>query len=125
MTSEGSPITQLRRAIRSGDLLLVRAAAATTRVDLEDAFAILLLIARHEPDRYDAALVRWIGRLRGELPKLTPHQLELVSTSLAALPMRPVTAIDVLDRVFGELRFERARKAITRYAVERREPHER
>jgi hypothetical protein len=125
MTSAGSAIIQLRRAIRSGDLLLVRAAAAGTRVDLEDAFAILLLIGRQEPDRYDAALVRWVSRLCRERPAIDAHQLALVSSSLAALPTRPVAAGDVLGRVFGELRLERARTAITAFAVERRRSDER
>lgn len=54
VTSEGSPYSRFRRALTTGNLLLVRAAAAELlRVDLPDALRICLLIRRGDPDRYE------------------------------------------------------------------------
>jgi hypothetical protein len=60
LTSQGSPYSIFKRALRSGDLARVRAAATELpRVPLDDAFAICLLILEQQPDHYERAAVRW------------------------------------------------------------------
>jgi hypothetical protein len=64
VTSDGSAYTRLKHALRSRNLLLVRANAAELgRVGLVDALAIVELIEELEPERFQAAAVRWAGRL--------------------------------------------------------------
>jgi hypothetical protein len=66
VTAQGSPLTRLRRALAGGDLLAARTAASDLEhVDLNEAAALLVLIAREDPDKLDAAAVRFLGRVRG------------------------------------------------------------
>src|SRR4051812_48141129 len=118
MTSQGSPVTRLRRAIRSGDLLLVRSAAAETRVDLEDAFAILLLVATREPDRYEATALRWLGRFCSEQgARASLADLDLLRASLAALRTANPAALNALDGVLGSHQLRRAQDALAEFAT--------
>lgn len=67
MSSQGSPHARLQRAIATGNPLLVRAAAAElAQVDLVSAFAIVLMFADREPESFEPAAVRWLGRLLSE-----------------------------------------------------------
>ena len=68
MTSDGSPYSRFQRALRSGNLALIHATAVELPyVPLTDALAILLVLdARHE-ERFNAAAVRWAGRLATEV----------------------------------------------------------
>jgi hypothetical protein len=117
VTSQGSPVTRLRRAIRSGDLLLVRSAAAESRVDLEDAFAILLLIAEKETDRYQPAAVRWLGRFCAELgARASLADIDMLRASLAALQSRAPSVLNALDGVLGAHQLRRAQKELGRFA---------
>jgi hypothetical protein len=60
------PNSVLQRAIRTGDTALaLRAAAELPRVDIEDAFAICLLL-RADRARYERACVRWLERYAAE-----------------------------------------------------------
>jgi hypothetical protein len=87
VTSDGSAHTRLQRALAVGSLLQVRAAAAEVGwVGLADALAILELIEAHDEDRFDAAAVRWVGRLALEAPGLTLAQLAEAVEALDALP---------------------------------------
>ena len=57
----------LQRALRAGDLAAVRAAAAAQdTIDLEDAAAIVVLMAGQAPGSFQAAAVRWIARYATE-----------------------------------------------------------
>src|SRR5690242_3377639 len=118
MTSQGSPVTRLRRAIRSGDLLLIRSAAAEARVDLEDAFAILLIVAEKEPDRYDAAALRWLGRFCSEQgARASLADLDLLRASLAALRTASPAVLNALDGVLSAHQLPRAQAALAQYAA--------
>ncbi len=87
MTSDGSPYTRLQRAIRSGNLPLIYATAAELGwVPLRDALAILLVIDAKEEERFDAAAVRWAGRLALETRELRLSELAGALQSLDALP---------------------------------------
>jgi hypothetical protein len=69
VTSEGHVGAHFRRAIDAGNLSVVRALAhELPHVPLADALAIVLLLARREPDNYPRAAARFIGRLALERP---------------------------------------------------------
>ena len=58
MTSQGSPQSRLKRALATGNPLLVRAAAAELpHVGLDDGLAICLVLLDSEPGRYQPAAV--------------------------------------------------------------------
>jgi hypothetical protein len=87
MTSDGSPLTRLRFALRAGDLLRVRATAAElSYIPIPEALAILELIEAHDEMRFEPAAVRWAGRLALEAPGLTLAQLHLAIEALDRLP---------------------------------------
>src|SRR5690348_584528 len=87
VTSDGSPIRRLYFAIQSGDLLRVRGVAAELEyIPLPVALAILELIEADDERAFDAAAVRWAGRLALETPGLTLSQLPLALEALDALP---------------------------------------
>jgi len=97
MTSEGSPYTRFRRALTTGNLLLVRAAALELpRVDLADALRICLLIHRGDPERYEQAAIRWLGRLCLEHRDLGFDELAQGLAAFQALPLQPVPALEAL-----------------------------
>ena len=86
MTSQGHPQARLRRALASGNPLLVRAAAAElTHVELDDALAICVVLLDSEPERYEPAAVRFLGRLLIERRGLTLADAELAASCLAGL----------------------------------------
>jgi hypothetical protein len=67
--------------------MAVRANAADLRrVNLTDALAILELIHSKEPERFDAAAVRWTGRLALERPGLKLVELGHAVRALNQLP---------------------------------------
>ena len=64
VTSQGSAYSRFQRALQTGNLQLVEAAAADLPgVRLDDALVILSLLADRGDERFDRAAARWIGRL--------------------------------------------------------------
>jgi len=87
MTSDGSPYPRLRRAIQAGNLAIIHATAAELGwVALRDALGILLVIEAKDDERFEAAAVRWAGRLALEVPDLVLAELSGALESLHALP---------------------------------------
>jgi hypothetical protein len=87
MTSDGSAYARLRRAIAAGNLAIITATAAELRhIGLRDALGILLVIEAEAEERFDAAAVRWAGRLALETPGLELVELSGALESLHALP---------------------------------------
>ena len=69
MTSDGSAYTRLRRAIQARSLPLIRVSAAELRhIALRDALGILIVIEAQAEERFEAAAIRWAGRLAIETP---------------------------------------------------------
>jgi hypothetical protein len=69
MTSDGSPYARFRRALATGNLLLIRAAAAELgTVSLGDALFVCVAIRDAEPERFERAALRWIARYCVEHP---------------------------------------------------------
>lgn len=97
VTSQGSPYTRFQRALTTGNLLLVRAAALELpRVDLHDALRICLLIHRGDPDRYEQAAIRRLGRLCLEHPGIGFDELAQGLAAFRALPTQTAPALDAL-----------------------------
>jgi hypothetical protein len=87
VTSDGSAYTRFKYALRTGDLLRVRATAAELpHIPLPDALGILELIEAHDEERFEPAAVRWAGRLALEAPGLSLAQLHLAIEALDGLP---------------------------------------
>ena len=87
VTSDGSPYSRLQRAIRARNLAIIRATVAELpHIPMRDALGILLVIEAKDDDRFDAAAVRWAGRLALETPGLELAELAGALESLHALP---------------------------------------
>jgi hypothetical protein len=87
VTSDGSAYARLRRAIQARSLPLIRVSVAEVgHVGLPDALGILLVIEAQDDERFEAAAVRWAGRLALEKPALTLVELRGAIESLHALP---------------------------------------
>jgi hypothetical protein len=52
----------------------------------DDALTICLLLLDQEPERYERAAIRWLGRLLLERPAVSLRHAELAPAYLAALP---------------------------------------
>jgi len=60
---KGSPYARFRRALDTGNLALIRTAAAELpQVNLDDALRICLVIREREPESFDKAACRWLAR---------------------------------------------------------------
>jgi len=69
MTSQGSAYSRFQRALTTGNLQLIEAAAVELpKVSLEDALAILIVLAQREDPRFDRDAARWVRRLLTETP---------------------------------------------------------
>jgi hypothetical protein len=85
MTAQGSARARFARAVATGNVTLVLAAAAEVgRLDLADTLAITLVLAGVEGDRFDRALVRWHARWCLEM-RPGPDESQLALTALRAL----------------------------------------
>lgn len=92
------PYVLFRQALDAGDLARVRALAATMpRVSLADALRICELMRDH--DTYERAAVRWIGRLALEGKDVALEDLQAAAAALAALPLRPDSAVASLTAI--------------------------
>jgi hypothetical protein len=103
MTSEGRPYTIFVRALERGSLVGVRLAVANLPgpPPLEDALVICRLLLEQEPERYERAAVRWLGRLLLEQQGVSLRNAEQAAVYLAAWgePARRDAATEAL----GEL----------------------
>ncbi len=64
VTSQGSAYSRFQRALTTGNLGVIEAAAAELpRVGLDDALAILVVLAQSADPRFDRVAARWVGRL--------------------------------------------------------------
>ncbi len=113
MTSQGSPLTRLRRALAGGDLLAARTAASELhRVDLEDAAPLLVLIARSDPAVLDSAAVRFLGRACLERSFITLSDAHLLTACLAQLDRADAESCANFAAALRRLRLERAARRV-------------
>jgi len=67
VTSQGAPHARFRRALLTGNVALVDAAARELpSISLEDALRMLALMATKRDERYERAAARWAGRVIAE-----------------------------------------------------------
>src|SRR6187455_2068148 len=100
MTSSGRPYARFQRALGTGNLDVIRAAAAELpRIGVAEAASILLVILRAEPQQYERAAVRWLGRLCLERKRVALADLSRAAAALVALPERPEAARPLLADV--------------------------
>ena len=93
MSIKGSPYARFRAALKAGNLLLVRSAAAELpRVDLVDALAICVLMGAQQDERFDRAATKWLARLSLERPTMSLDELRRGLHALDALPHNPHAA---------------------------------
>jgi hypothetical protein len=98
VTSDGSPYARFRRALSTGNEDLVLAAARELpRIALADALRICLVLRNGDPDRYERAAVRWLGRFALEATYVTINDLRLAADALDALPEQTAVAMERLQ----------------------------
>lgn len=87
MGDAGSPVVRFERAIATGRVSLVLAAAheLPRPVQLRDALRILLVLATGDPGRFGPAAARFGSRLVSE-HHLSVSEAQLAFTALASLP---------------------------------------
>jgi hypothetical protein len=100
VTSDGSPYARFRRALDTGnELLVLNAARELPQIALEDALRICLVLRDGDPARYDRAAVRWLGRFALEARTATIADLRTAAAALAALPTATADAMEQLQRL--------------------------
>src|SRR5438105_1028712 len=103
VTSDGSPYIRFKRALNTGNLNLIRAAAAELpRVGLADALEVCLLLRDQDGRRFERAAVRWLGRFALEARNVTIETLERAAAALRAMPQSPDLAMETLARLCTE-----------------------
>jgi hypothetical protein len=100
VTSEGSPYARFRRALETGnELLILTAARELPQVALNDALQICLVLRDGDPERYERAAVRWLGRFALEARGATIRDLRAAAAALDSLPGRSAEAMEQLQRL--------------------------
>jgi hypothetical protein len=90
---KGSSYARFRRALDSGNVTLVRAAAAELpTINLDDALRVCLLLRRADAALYERAVVRWLGRLALEHHGATLAMLHQAVAAFERLPDDPEAA---------------------------------
>jgi hypothetical protein len=100
VTSEGSPYSRFRRALDTGnELLVLTTARELPQIALDDALRICLVLRDGDRDRYDRAAVRWLGRFALEGRAVTIRDLRSAAAALEELPARTSEAMERLHHV--------------------------
>jgi hypothetical protein len=100
VTSDGNPYGRFKRALETGnEALVIAAALELPRIALEDALRICLVLRSGDPDRYERAAVRWLGRFALEARHVTIDDLRQGADALAALPQQAAEAMERLQRL--------------------------
>ncbi len=98
MTSSGSSYARFRRALQTGNLTLVRAAAAELpAVSLDDALHVCVLLRDREPERYERAAVRWIARFCVERVEVSIEDVDQASKAFTLMRSDPERALLALQ----------------------------
>ena len=100
MTSQGSAYGRFQRAITRGHLMHAELAAREVGwLNLADALAVTVLIAKHDASRFGRAAARWHSRFAAEAKGIEAWESRLVLTALEALPHDEELALAIIDRV--------------------------
>jgi hypothetical protein len=86
VTSQGSAHARFRRALATGNPLLVRAAASELgQISPADALSICLVLLRAEPTRYGRAAARLQARLTLGVPRIELAEAQLLLAAFEGL----------------------------------------
>jgi hypothetical protein len=100
VTSDGCPYTRFRRALATGNLLLIRAAAAELpQVSLGDALMVCVAIRDAKPERFERAAIRWLARYCVERPAVTLTEVRSAVEAFERMALRPEDALATLQRL--------------------------
>lgn len=100
MTSDGSAYARFRRALETGnEMLVLGAARELPQIALDDALRICLVLRDGDPARYERAAVRWLGRFALEARAATIPDLRAAAAALEALPTRTAEAMEELQQL--------------------------
>jgi hypothetical protein len=101
MSIKGHPYRWFSSALRRGDLVGVRSAAAELghKVNLVDALSIVLLMADREDDAFERAATRWLARFVIERPAVGLEDLRFGLVALQALPANREAALAQLSEL--------------------------
>ena len=93
VSTKGGSYARFRRALETGNLTLVRAAAAELpRITLDDALRVCLLLRTADATSYERAVIRWLGRFALEHPGATLAMLHQAVAAFERLPDDPDAA---------------------------------
>jgi hypothetical protein len=112
VSDAGSPHARFRRALATKNLLIIRAAAAELpQINLDDALHVCVLLRDREPERYDAAAVRWIGRFCAEQPDVTLEEVDLACSAFEEMRLDPERGLTTLQSLvaWGNQRYRVSR----------------
>ena len=99
MGDAGSPYPRFQRALATGNLRLIRAAAAELpQVDLGDALAVCMAIREAEPERFERAALRWLARNAVEKAD-SVADVRLAAEAFAVMVARPEDALATLQQL--------------------------
>lgn len=103
MASLGSPYARFNRALATGNLMLIRAAAAELpHISLEDATRVCVILRDREPARFEAAAVRWIARFCVERVDVTLEDVDHATRAFALMRRGdPEAALTILQTLCG------------------------
>ena len=108
VTSDGSAYIRFKRALDTGNLNLIRAAAAELpRIGLPDALEVCLLMRDQRDGRFERAAVRWLGRFALEATEATLEAIQTAAAALRIMPQRPEASMEILSRLCVEHRVDR------------------
>ena len=100
VTSQGSPYSRFKRALKTGNLNIIRSAAAELpQVDLGHALAVCMAIREAEPHRFERAALRWLARFCVERRDATLADVTAAAWAFEHMAERPTAALDTLRRL--------------------------
>ena len=108
MSIKGHPYRWFSSALRRGDLVGVRSAAAELghKVNLVDALSIVLLMSEREDDAFERAATRWLARFVIERPAVGLEDLRFGLVALQALPANRDAALAQLSELCARHRLD-------------------
>jgi hypothetical protein len=99
VTSQGSAYARFRRALKTGNMAIIRSAAGELpHVDLVDALAVCVAIRRAEPDRFERAALRWLARFCVERREVTLSEVQRAAWAFENISDEPA-ALETLQRL--------------------------
>jgi hypothetical protein len=100
VSDAGSAYSRFQRALLTGNLSVIRAAAAELpAIRLGDALQVCVLLRDREPERYERAAVRWIGRFCVERADATLEDVDHARAAFQIMRRDPERALGILQGI--------------------------